>query len=226
MSSSLEVECEPNQCSIRNFCPHKHSPFEIPTMTIRYEKGDTIFTEGDPVTGLYVLCKGKVWFEKRTRRGKKQIFDIVGPGSIFGRSSLRERKRYFADARTLTESRLLYIKKRDLPKLAEDSDTALKIMRGLSKNIHDLQQRLLITSYGNIRIRLARLLLTLAEKFGRECENGIIIDLKFTKTDLSQIAGCTRESATTHLLWMQKNGLINFNEKGITLLNKQALESL
>lgn len=226
MSSSLEVGCQPNQCCIRNFCPHRLSPFEIRTITIEYEKGDTIFTHGDPVTGLYVLCNGKVWIEKRTRSGKKQILDIVGPGSIFGRSSLRGRRKYFACARTLTESMVLYINKRDLPKLAEDPDTALKIMRILSKKIHDLQQRLIITSFGNVRTRLAKLLLSLAREFGRECENGIIINLKLTKTDLSQIAGVTRESATTQLLWMEKRGLIFSSKNEIVLSNKKALEKL
>lgn len=168
MELNSKVNCQIEQCVLRNFCPHQPSPFEIRTITITYEKGDTIFTTGDPVTGLYVLCKGKVWFEKRTRRGKKQVFDIIGQGSLFGKSSLRERKRRFACARALTESLVLYIDKRDLPQLAEDPETALRIIRSLSKNIHDLQHRLLITSYGGIRSRLAKLLLMLAGKFGRE----------------------------------------------------------
>lgn len=226
MSVSSEVECQPNQCCIRNFCPHKPSPFEIRTITTQYEKGDIIFTEGAPVTGLYVLCKGKAWFEKHTRNGKKQILDIVGPGSIFGRSSLRGRRKYFACARTLTASLVLFINEIDLPKLAEDPDTSLKIMGELSENIHRLQQRLVITSYGNVRARLSELILSLAKQFGRKCKDGIHIDLKLTKTDLSQIAGVTRESATTHLLWMEKNGLISYCKNEIVLLNKKMLEKL
>lgn len=40
---------------------------------VRYDKGETIFHDGMPAVGVYVVCAGVVKVMKRHRSGKSQI---------------------------------------------------------------------------------------------------------------------------------------------------------
>ena len=56
--------------------------------TIRYERGETIFPEGAPAFGFYLIFEGMVKLVKRSMRAKSQILKIVGPGEILGETTL------------------------------------------------------------------------------------------------------------------------------------------
>ena len=49
-----------------------------------YTRGRTIFLEGDPGIGFYMVVSGKVKIYKMSLEGKEQILHIFGPGEPFG----------------------------------------------------------------------------------------------------------------------------------------------
>ena len=49
-----------------------------------YNKGKTIFLEGDDCNGFYIVADGKVKIYKVSFEGKEQILHIYGPGNPFG----------------------------------------------------------------------------------------------------------------------------------------------
>ena len=46
-----------------------------------YSKGEILFTEGDPCTGLFVIESGHVRIFKSSPNGREQILTVEGPGS-------------------------------------------------------------------------------------------------------------------------------------------------
>ena len=48
-----------------------------------YSAGETIFLEGDPATGLFVLEKGVVKISRVSLEGREYIMHLVGPGESF-----------------------------------------------------------------------------------------------------------------------------------------------
>ena len=49
-----------------------------------YDKGKTIFLEGDEGKGFYIVASGKVQIFKLSIEGKEKILHIYGPGNPFG----------------------------------------------------------------------------------------------------------------------------------------------
>jgi CRP-like cAMP-binding protein len=77
----------------------------------RYKAGEPIFHEGDPATDLYLLLEGRVEMMMGTSADGTQraMVMTVGPGEIFGWSSLVEPYQLTASAHCATPVRVVAI---------------------------------------------------------------------------------------------------------------------
>ena len=64
----------------------------------RYEKGDTIFREGDPSERFHTIVSGRVKIVKFAPFGKELILEIFGPGDPFGAVAAYEGRPFPASA--------------------------------------------------------------------------------------------------------------------------------
>lgn len=55
---------------------------------------------------------------------------------------------------------------------------------------------------------LVKLLTLLSQKFGREVEQGLLIDLRLTHQDIAELLGSTRVTVTRILRQLEQQGLI------------------
>jgi len=51
--------------------------------TKRSERGELLFSEGDPCAGLFLIASGKVRIFKLSSNGREQVLAVEGPGSSF-----------------------------------------------------------------------------------------------------------------------------------------------
>ena len=62
--------------------------------TIRLNKGEVLFREGDPEDRLYVVVSGKIKLGRSGSAGRENLLAVLGPGQMFGElSALRPRAR-------------------------------------------------------------------------------------------------------------------------------------
>src|SRR5574341_319356 len=120
-----------------------------------YPKGKSIFKEGEPTKGIYLVKSGKVEISKNTPDGWKQTLAILTENHIFGELAvIADNKTHGADA-TAIEGTEVYRFKTDDFKAFEKSDTTMmyKIMKTIaqiaSKNVHSMNEKLmkLLISY-------------------------------------------------------------------------------
>ena len=64
------------------------SEFGADVDLFRYDKGDIIFSEGEPGDCLYLLCEGSVKISKAGRAGQQETLGFIQPGHFFGEMSL------------------------------------------------------------------------------------------------------------------------------------------
>ena len=74
--------------------------------------------------------------------------------------------------------------------------------------------------------RLARVLLKLAEDYGRPCVGGTRIDLKLSQRDLSNLVASSRESVNKQLRTWRETGAVDLEEGFIILRRPADLEEL
>ena len=73
-----------------------------------FKRGESIFSEGDEGSGLYVVISGRVKIFKLSVEGKEQILHIFGPGEPFGEVAVFTGKRFPAHAEALEETRAFF----------------------------------------------------------------------------------------------------------------------
>ena len=49
-----------------------------------YDKGETIYSEGDPADSVWVLIKGRIQIFKYTSQGRPLAIESIAPGELFG----------------------------------------------------------------------------------------------------------------------------------------------
>jgi len=74
--------------------------------------------------------------------------------------------------------------------------------------LRQAEELLVIRSYRRTDEMLLRLLDWLAQKFGREADQGRLIDLRLTHQDLAELLGSTRVTVTRMLSQFEQQGLI------------------
>ena len=82
-----------------------------------HHKGEILFTEGDPCTGLFVVESGHVRIFKSSPNGREQILTVEGPGSSVAEVPLFDGGTYPASAAAVGDARIYFISKQDFHSL-------------------------------------------------------------------------------------------------------------
>ena len=186
---------------------------------LRYAEGETIFLEGEPTAGLFVVEQGVVKISRVSLEGREFIMHLNEPGDTFNDVSTLDGGPNPANAVAHTDAVLWRIGRSDIKRLAfvypdlawaliEDLAARARVAVGL---VHDLAMR-------SVRGRLARLLLEEAE----HTQSGVVERL-LTQEQMAARLGTVREMVGRTLRSMANDGLIQFDRHRIVILDPQRL---
>jgi CRP-like cAMP-binding protein len=188
-----------------------------------YNKGQTVFSEGDDGTGFYVVAAGKVKIYKVSLEGKEQILHIYGPGNPFGEVPVFSGEQFPANAQTLLKSHLLFFPRTAFTELiAKNPSLCLNMLAVLSMRLRQFTVQVENLSLKEVPGRLAAYLLYLAQE--QEAED--TVSLPISKGQLASLLGTIPETLSRILTKMSNSGLIDVSRGEIKLLDYDGLEDL
>src|SRR5258705_12461624 len=76
---------------------------------ISFNSGATIFKEGDPGDGLYVVKSGKVQISATIGSGERHVFSTVFPGDVFGEMAVLDNLPRSAHASAEGETTVIFV---------------------------------------------------------------------------------------------------------------------
>jgi CRP/FNR family transcriptional regulator, cyclic AMP receptor protein len=174
----------------------------------QFPRGTRIFGEGESADAVYILRRGMVKLSSLSDKGRETILHILKPDEVFGELLLSEQQRAFT-AVTLEDSLVTIISKESFVELLATVPTvALTFIRLLSKRLASVERGLAEFGHTWSYHRLARVLLQLAENYGKEVPNGTLINVRLTHEDLANLIGTSRETVTTQLNRFTRMGLL------------------
>ena len=189
-----------------------------------YKKGQVIFYEGNQAYGLYCVFSGRVKLYKTGVDGRQQIVRITGPGDLLGYRSLFADEPYSATAEALEDATICCIDKNAFfPLLNKNPDLSLSVIKKLSMELRHAEELATSIAQRSVRERMAELLLMLKGAYGKPGKKGITIDLQLSREELAEMIGITQETAIRLLSEFKKDGIIEVQERNITILNPKAL---
>ena len=77
-----------------------------------------------------------------------------------------------------------------------------------------------------LRVRLARVILILAESYGSECNDGVVVNLRLAKDKLGEMLSVSRQSVTKEIKPLETEGVIRMNYGRILILDMEALRAI
>src|SRR5262245_15721978 len=95
--------------------------------TRKVARGTTIFSKGDPGTGLMGVLAGAVKVSVASPDGKDIVLNVFREGDVFGEIALLDGRPRTADATAMSDCELAVIERRDfVPFLSSNPDVMLK----------------------------------------------------------------------------------------------------
>jgi len=179
-------------------------------------RGTTLFTKGDPGTGLIGVLQGSVKISVASADGRDIVLNIIHEGEIFGEIALLDGHPRTADATAMTDCELMVIERRDFIQfLRSQPDMTLKFIEILCARLRRTSEQVQDLTFLNLPTRLAKALLQLTSQAEGPAP---LRKVTITQRELSQIIGRSRESTNKQLRAWVKRGWIALDRGGVTVL--------
>jgi CRP/FNR family transcriptional regulator, cyclic AMP receptor protein len=190
-----------------------------------WKKHSHVFLQGDPLENVYFIFDGKIKVYKSDINGKEQIVDIMKKGEMFPHVGFFRKGTYPAFAEVLEPSTLIAVPISQFENvLIENPELCIKVFKVLGEKIINLQDRLEEQILNNTYEQIIKLLVRLAQNYGKKLENNTIwLEAEFTNKDLANMIGTTRETISRTLTRMKRDELIELDDEGNMILDPEKL---
>ena len=191
-----------------------------------YEKGATIFREGDPADRIHFLFVGKVKIVK-AGPDRDLILEILGPGEPVGAVAVFERHPFPASAIALEPSGTISIPEgRFFDLIEKRPELTRRLLAGLTLRLMNVNRRMADMT-GSVEYRVARLFATLSERMGQaRTAEGVFVALPLSRQDIADLAGTTIETAIRIMSRWQKEGIVETDKKGFLIRDAARLKAM
>lgn len=188
-----------------------------------FKRGQSIFSDGDPATGFYVVVSGKVKIYKSSPDGKEQILHIFGAGEAFGEVPMFAGGHFPANADTLEQTRLFFFPRAGFVDLIKrEPMLAMNMLGALSRRLRMLTDLVDNLSLKEVPGRLAAYILHLSE--AESSTDGVELDI--SKGQLASLLGTIPETLSRILTKMSIQGIMTVDGKKVFIIDRRKLAEL
>ena len=190
-----------------------------------FDAGETIFQEGQPCAGLFIIQSGSVRIFKNSASGREQVLSIEGAGASIAELPVFDGGAYPASSQALVNSSLLFLSKQDFRALCmQHPEVSLQVLQKVGARLRQLVGIIEELSFTTVRHRLAALLLRMARTEGRKTATGTEIVLTATNQDIAAQIGTVRELVSRNLSRFQSEGLLSLDGRTVLIPSLDRLE--
>jgi CRP/FNR family transcriptional regulator len=191
----------------------------------RIPAGKILFSEGQVADTLWAVKDGVVHIVKSGADGREIVLEVVPPGELFGAVVALEGRPYPASAVAAENSVVWRIPAVLARELCQKHPTLrASILEQVTTRLRGAHDRMRSIALERVEQRLARMLLTLAEKIGQRRDRLTVLSV--TRQELADMIGTTVETTIRVTSRWQQTGLIRSSRHQIALTDIDALRTL
>lgn len=191
------------------------------------QRGESIYRVGDPALFAGLVGTGFVRISKPIHVGHESIVQIAGPGQTFALKAAMDLRPLKVNIVAATPTWFLKIPVHVFGRSFHDGVPISElVLESIAPRIEQARQFHYRVAKGNVPQRLAVVLLTLADSYGRQTGNGTLLSVPLTRQDLAEMAGTTLETTNRVVSQWQKAGVVRSERGSTQIYDHKALESL
>jgi CRP-like cAMP-binding protein len=185
--------------------------------TIRLERHETLYLNGDPARSVFLVRDGLVRMTRITPEGRTVTVRHAMPGDFFGEEALTAGERSeIAEAMTKVSLDAIDPERIEAGHLVPIAESLSDQMRRLIDHEYHLQT-------GNLRARVAHYLLLLSKTALAGIDASGRVFLAVTHELIAEGAASTRETVSKIITGLKEDGLIRPGYRSIVLLDEDGL---
>lgn len=186
--------------------------------SVRFERNQQIFAEGDEANELYVVRSGRVAIANRSPDGRESVLALMEVGDLFGDMSLLDGEGRSADARALEPSDLVVVPFPPIREVLDRQPELLwEVVALLSRRLRTADSSLADAVFLDVTGRTAKRLLELAGD-----QDDFILPL--TQEELASMVGASRERVNKALSQFVRLGWITQSDRRYRITDRVQLE--
>ncbi|MEG2788797.1 MAG: Crp/Fnr family transcriptional regulator [Romboutsia sp.] len=197
----------------------KESPYTV----INYSKNDVIALEGTPCTKVGLVLDGEVDIKRILSSNNVIHLSSFTRGEFFGEViAFSDTNKYPATVLASKTSKVMFISKNDFINFCSHNPEFLSMfLNDLTNKIINLNNSITGLSLTSIRQKIANYLVVESKN-----QESIFIKLNMTKQKLSEKLGIPRPSLSRELIKMKDDGLIDYAQDVIKIIDINELKSI
>ena len=218
--------CDIERCFMCRSCIKEWHPAIAANKTnIKVKKGDVIFKEGDPVTGIYFVFTGLVKVYKKWDAEKELIIRFAKEGATFGHRGLGNNTTYPVSAAAMENGVVCYISLEFFEAtLKVNANFTYQLLMFFADELRESERKMRNLAHMPVKGRLAESLMALQKQFGTNDEG--FINITMSRADLASYSGATYETVFRMINELVNDGFISLSAKSIRIDNPDALSVL
>lgn len=174
----------------------------------RFPKNATVVEEGLPGDYMYVIREGRVKVTKASEDGREKIMNFLEKGAFFGDMALLGNETRSASVKTLEESLLLALSRRDFIDLLRQSpDLSLAVIEELANRLRETNEQARSLSFQGVEERTRSLLERIARPDPRA--QGVRMTPVLTHQQIADMVGTSRETVTRAIKQLKESGWLS-----------------
>jgi CRP/FNR family transcriptional regulator, cyclic AMP receptor protein len=194
----------------------------------RYEGRRVIVRQGDADGDLYAVLRGHLKVTACDRHGHEIVMSLMQPGDVFGEIAFLDGGARSATVTSLDSCELLVIRRADFLLLLRRVPTiSMALLNVMAKRIRRLSESAQDSAFLDVKARLAKRLVDLADQFGTPLGSGqVALKVRLSQQELGDMVQATRESVNKCLREWAKEGIIQQNGRQLVIEDRQRLGAL
>jgi len=218
--------CDLRSCFLCKMCLEEWNPaIAVHRKNFHFRKGEALFKEGDPVTGMYFVYTGVVKVHKRWDQDKELILRFATRGEVLGHRGLGKEPNYPISATATEPVTVCYI---DLDffqaSLRMNYPFIYQLLQFFADELQESERKMRNLAHMQVKGRVAHALLAFQDKFGYTEEGNINFTL--SRQDLASFTGTTYETIFRIMNELLRDDLISISGKDIQILEPARLGQL
>jgi CRP/FNR family transcriptional regulator, cyclic AMP receptor protein len=191
----------------------------------RYEGRRVIVRQGDADGDLYAVLRGHLKVTACDRHGHEIVMSLMQPGDVFGEIAFLDGGARSATVSSLDSCELLVIRRADFLLLLRRVPTiSMALLNVMAKRIRRLSESAQDSAFLDVKSRLAKRLVDLADQFGTPLGSGqVALKVRLSQQELGDMVQATRESVNKCLREWAKEGIIQQNGRQLVIEDRQRL---
>lgn len=216
-------DCDLKTCLMCKLCLKEWLPaIEASKKNFHIRKGEVLFKEGDPVTGVYFLYDGKVKVHKKWGDDKELIVRIAGEGAIAGHRGLGTNTVYPVSGTALEPSTVCFIGLDFFTAtLKVNHAFTYQLLMFFADELQESERKMRDLAHMPVKGRVAQALLSLQKRFG-VTDDGFI-NIILSRQDLASYTGTTYETLFRIINELVDGGTIRVSGKSIAIIDPDKL---